>query len=510
MVKYVSGAEYPRIDDFEARYNSDENQVLDSLTRIEQKAKEYGVDIDSVYNKIGFDPISFLLNNKNDAWLRETENYVSVVIERTGRKKNFIKDENAVLGFFETAETGHETGGKGFLGRVINWIEKHPYLSAGALLATYAGAIGVNQYLNNKDSANNAVDNGIAKAKSEILLSTPTASPTPAYNNTLKVNETGKTRNISYAEADNTTKKLSNKPPVAKMKIEAPYGWVEGKPLLFSANESYDPDGKIVEYIWNITDGKLYKETVITEKPFFEKELPATRNSPKIHNYRITLRVKDENNSIGTDKAEIQLKSVFSESDEKFSRTFADAVKYDGIIIKGPERFQESVVMTLDFTKKYNPDDYKFIHENTKIIVAKPRTFKIKSHITDISDYAKNSITPINSKYAILRERHLFNTFLDKLAHEAGHSYIEHNPELKKKLINEAKDMCRSHGTDLSKSYWIDLCTKKLGESSYKDWYPPELYAEKFSKTARENLSHITDEEINKFLFEFDFSKFKN
>ncbi len=489
MVKYVSGAEYPRIDDFEARYNSDENQVLDSLTRIEQKAKEYGVDIDSVYNKIGFDPISFLLNNKNDAWLRETENYVSVVIERTGRKKNFIKDENAVLGFFETAETGHETGGKGFLAKTINWIEKHPYLSAGALLAAYAGAIGVNQYQNN-DKFADYVDKNVEKAKSEIMLG-------------------------SAAISDSITEyfgKLNNKPPVADFIIrKGNYSEDGSYQIVKIKDRSYDPDGEISKIEIKV-NGNLVQTAKNGEEIEDLHLEPGSYN--KIYNidnpkhYLLELTVFDDKGKSDTEFKNLEINQDYDIekrmlAEKRLMRRYVSpcrGLRYDGICIKGTEDFQKQIVMALEFTKKYSPPDYQFIKNYTKEIEALPED--------EPGGRGGNYWTGVNVDVA----RDYYDTKIialkvtvETLAHEAGHSYAD-AAGLSDKFEEEAKKMC---GSELKTKEDLDACGKKLGKPSYWQWHPAELFAESFADSAEANLSYVNDSEIDKFIQNFNFSKFK-
>lgn len=53
------------------------------------------------------------------------------------------------------------------VGGIIDWAGRHPYLSTAGILSLFAGGIAANEYVNNKKFSN-AVDDGIAKMKSEI------------------------------------------------------------------------------------------------------------------------------------------------------------------------------------------------------------------------------------------------------------------------------------------------------------------------------------------------------
>ncbi|MBU4373841.1 MAG: hypothetical protein KJ714_05240 [Euryarchaeota archaeon] len=78
-MKSVSGGREAAKGLFEREYHSDSNKVLDSLARIERKAdkaaKQFGTNIDSIYDALGFDTISYQLDSRNDSWLKETEQY---------------------------------------------------------------------------------------------------------------------------------------------------------------------------------------------------------------------------------------------------------------------------------------------------------------------------------------------------------------------------------------------------------------------------------------------------
>ncbi len=396
------------------------------------------------------------------------------------------------------------------LGKAINWIEKHPYLSAAALLTAYAGAIGVNEY--NKDFAD-SVDHKIENAKSEILMSVPTAPPITA-NNISKINEMYeiyKSNNTSNtpAKTDNLTyQNLSNEPPVAKIKIDAPLDWVEGETFVFNASKSYDPDGEIVEYSWYIPELNKKSEAEVTTSPIFKKRIPVLKNAPWFRTYHIILNVKDDKGKISVAETEIEVKSRQAKRDENFLKTFAEPINYNGIKIEGPEYFQEKIVMAFEFAKKYSPPDYEFIRNNTKTIFAKSKDFSLR-YLPVSGAYFKDGIVAINVETVEPVNNNYVKNIIRVLAHEAGHSYADSIPGMNEKLNKQAREICEKEGINTSNEYWIDLCTLKLGKYDMWQWLPSELFAKKFEHSAMENLSYVNESEIDKFIKEFNFSKLK-
>ncbi|MEW6536824.1 MAG: FG-GAP-like repeat-containing protein [Candidatus Auribacterota bacterium] len=86
-----------------------------------------------------------------------------------------------------------------------------------------------------------------------------------------------------------------NIPPVAK--ISSPLSVFAGNQIVFSASDSYDHDGTVVEYLWNFGDGTT------------SSDLSASHIYTELGSYTVTLRVKDNNNT-WSDKAEVAVKIV--------------------------------------------------------------------------------------------------------------------------------------------------------------------------------------------------------
>jgi PKD repeat protein len=82
-----------------------------------------------------------------------------------------------------------------------------------------------------------------------------------------------------------------NKAPVARFKTNVNTSAVE-QPIWFNASESYDPDGEIVQYIWNFGDGTTAEGELVDHE-----YLTANGNGWRP---QITLTVVDENGASDT------------------------------------------------------------------------------------------------------------------------------------------------------------------------------------------------------------------
>ncbi|OPY53988.1 MAG: PKD domain protein [Methanosaeta sp. PtaU1.Bin112] len=92
-----------------------------------------------------------------------------------------------------------------------------------------------------------------------------------------------------------------NHPPIAKFSL-APLEPEKGEPVSFDARESYDPDGKILRYLWDFGVGKAEPEVYYSE--FAE-------NTYHRHNkYNITLTVLDDKGATGSLSKMIEVKDV--------------------------------------------------------------------------------------------------------------------------------------------------------------------------------------------------------
>jgi len=155
--------------------------------------------------------------------------------------------------------------------KLVKWIDRHPRLAVAGMMGLVGGAIGLNAYKNNKKFAEE-VDSGIAKAKAEIMAAASIAGKIP------------ETVGAYYGS-------LTNEPPVADLKIDTQGDEIDvagqiifnisdrdTQNIVFNASESYDPDGKIVEYDWELNtlysaiDKKITKK-MVTSSPLFEVNL---------------------------------------------------------------------------------------------------------------------------------------------------------------------------------------------------------------------------------------------
>jgi len=180
-MKSVSGGREAAKGLNEIEFNSDSNLILDSLARIEETAysagKASGLNINAIYEKIGFDPIPYQFDSRNDDWLEENEYQTIKEINalfyfRGAGTKSIIDDNDASLpANSQDGETG-KMRRKGIVSGIIDWAGRHPYLSAAFLLGSFAGAVGMSEYHSNKKIANQ-IDDGLSKAKSYHRMKPP-------------------------------------------------------------------------------------------------------------------------------------------------------------------------------------------------------------------------------------------------------------------------------------------------------------------------------------------------
>lgn len=287
------------------------------------------------------------------------------------------------------------------------------------------------------------------------------------------------------------TSPVADSQPVAYLKIDTPQPLILGSPIVFNASGSYDNDGRIVEYEWTIlrrpTWSSSYETIKITSTSspkliykFYEEQ---NLLSKQIGRYGIILNVKDNKGKVGTTKLlDINIEKAF--------------LMYDGIKIIGDEEFQKDVVMSLEFVKRYTLPDYLLMKKGTRVI---------ESYVSDDAASADDFIYLNQTKFHLsISNNKTILSMIHILAHESGHTYEHSNPELTKQLIEEAEKICGQeikNGADV-----IDVCTKKLGKSDFHEWYPLELFAERFAGNVSANLSYINKSEIDKFYLEFNFT----
>ena len=87
----------------------------------------------------------------------------------------------------------------------------------------------------------------------------------------------------------------SNKPPVAR--CGGPYYGTVGEPIKFDASSSYDPDGKLVAFVWDFGDG---------EKAFGKIVYHAYKKEGV---YNVTLKVTDDKGFCSSDRCQVKVKA---------------------------------------------------------------------------------------------------------------------------------------------------------------------------------------------------------
>jgi hypothetical protein len=137
-------------------------------------------------------------------------------------------------------------------------------------------------------------------------------------------------------------------------------------------------------------------------------------------------------------------------------------LNYDGILIKGDKQFINDSVMTLEFGKKYSPHDYEFIKKNTREII-------LSKSIPSMG--AGNGRTLVNKSFLqdLIGKKYI-KTLVSSESHESWHNHED--------LINDPKNN-----------------TEELADAQgLKAW---------------NNLSYVNQSEIDKFLKDFEFSKYE-
>jgi len=267
-MKNASGGREAAKGLFEREYHSDENQILDSLARIERKAdktaKQFGTNIDSIYDALGFDPVSYQLDSRNDAWLKETEQYaieaMSALVPSEHRKyggirllPEFLNNEDALFGLFEKPRTTEGEAVKrkevvfkeemGYVDKLIGWVDKHKKLTAAAIIGSLGFGAAV-KYKADKQFADD-VDAGLSKAKAEISASA-----------------SGMFAGVSD---------FFNKPPIIESIIANNTQPIVGDTVRFEA-KAFDPDGDTIKYNWQIlNDAGFEVMAKTTPTPELEK-----------------------------------------------------------------------------------------------------------------------------------------------------------------------------------------------------------------------------------------------
>jgi len=275
---------------------------------------------------------------------------------------------------------------------------------------------------------------------------------------------------IAYAELQATgaassftdfLNSITNQAPVANIKIDtSPDKMIAGEKIVFNASGSYDPDGKIKEYKWYIFGPNKEVETKVTQTPLLKKAFSDVDIQGEIPAH-IVLNVKDDKGKVAAAGIDVKLKTKSLYQKEQFLKTFSEPIEYNGIKIIGDEEFQKDVVMSLEFAKKYSPVDYQFIKENTKEIEAS------NSGVMSAAD----GHTSINKSYIREEiEEKAIRTSIAEIKHESWHNYAD---------INDPKN--------------------NTEELAYEN-----------GGNAWDNLSYVSQSEIDKFYREFNFSKFKN
>jgi len=139
-----------------------------------------------------------------------------------------------------------------------------------------------------------------------------------------------------------------NQPPVADLKIDTPQPWVAGEKIVFNASGSYDPDGEIGKYEWQIVkDGKT--ETAVTPTPSLEKVLEKG-------SYIVKARAFDGWGASGAAHMDMIVGEKSSDYD------YYDADFKVGIMIEKYKEyplFPDNVTRMLDVMKEKTPERYK-------------------------------------------------------------------------------------------------------------------------------------------------------
>lgn len=284
----------------------------------------------------------------------------------------------------------------------------------------------------------------------------------------------------------------SNQLPVAKIKLDKVP--VAGEPVKFNASESFDPDGKIVEYRWIFQDSEISGglngiKMEVTPTPTLEKVLPEG-------SYKVTLNVEDDKGGIGSAGTGLDMKA-----DVQPSIREGPFIMYKNKIkIQGSEIFRENVVKVLEFLNKFSPPDYQPLMEDVNLIDLNPSTDTLRGGGGGIS---VNPDSVLN-KQINKSNSHYIKLFAEAFRHEWGHTYVGKIPGLGEQLNREGEKIC---GSKLETVSDLENCTKKLGKNDFHEWYPGETYPDQFRQSAQNNLSYVTPAMIDKFNEEFNFSK---
>jgi chitodextrinase len=113
-----------------------------------------------------------------------------------------------------------------------------------------------------------------------------------------------------------TVKEVVNKLPIASIKMYVEKSVIhQGDTITFDSSESYDEDGEITKYSWDLGDGLLHEEESISK--IFDE----------VGEFTIILTVTDNNRSVGTDSVIVNIEKALDfeiESYEHMNGFFVD------------------------------------------------------------------------------------------------------------------------------------------------------------------------------------------
>jgi len=190
-----------------------------------------------------------------------------------------------------------------------------------------------------------------------------------------------------------------NKPPVAD--AGGPYYGHVNQTIVLNASKSFDPDGEITGYRWDLNNDGLYDTEWITQ--------PITTHTySKVGNYTIKLQVKDNNNTLSNDTTVVHITSLLKKEILPIP------------VVTAPNIAFSNQNITFDASKSFDPDgeivNYIWIFRNkTKSGVKVNHSFNTAGSkniilmVTD-NDNLTNSTVFIIKIISIIRELSIENT----------------------------------------------------------------------------------------------------